>query len=250
MLIAKQACDNMRHVEISSEVASKQSVVKVHSQYATNPLNYHQLLDSIRRHFDIKSNEAMIASEVCDRVIFDESTGASSYVPGRMVVTTNWVLWQATSKKEDEAEWDMSLNIIHVESVEVNGTLLDFDIEQDLLSGEPQQRPQQEMPPEISQGKSDGANFDGPSTPPLTSDLASAACNPNAEGSGPLCRNANDKGPAKESPARRNPGLSEPALEEDCVGPSRQGETIESSQKGESIEQGEANQTVVSIQFR
>jgi hypothetical protein len=245
MLIAKQSCDRMRNLEILSEVAGKQDIVKVPTRYDTTSTPFAEranAIDEIRRHFGIKSSEEIIASEVCDRVIFDESTGASSYVPGRVLITSNWVLWQATLKKEGEGQWDLSLSILHIDSVEVNGNLIDIDIGQDLLRGEPQQ----EMPAEISRGKSTGTDFDGA----ITSPLAAAGCNPCIEGSGLLSPNSNEKGTSRESPAKRNPGLREPASEEYSSEPSRQGQAIGFSQKGEANGQGEADETVVSVQFR
>ena len=245
MLIAKQSCDRIRNLEISSEVAGKQDIVKVHSGHDTTSTPFAERVnayDEILRHFGVKWAEEIIASEVCDRVIFDESTGASSYVHGRIVITSNWVMWQAPTKKEGEGQWDLCLSILHVASVEVNGNLLDIDIGQELLLGEPQQ----EMPAEISRGKSIGTDFDGA----ITSPLVAAGCNPYIEGSGLLTRNSNEKGMSRESPTRRNPGLREPATEEYCSEPSHQGEAICLSRKGEANGQGEADETVVSVQFR
>lgn len=245
MLIAKQSCDRMRNLEILSEVAGKQDIVKVHSRYDTTSTPFAErvtAVDEILRHFGVKWWEEIIASEVCDRVIFDESTGASSFVHGRMVIISNWVLWQAPTKKEGEGQWDLDLSILHIDSVEVNGNLLDIDIGQNLLLGEPQQ----EMPAEVSRRKSIDTDFDGA----ITSPLAGAGCNPCIEGSGLLSRNSNEKGTSRESPAKRNPGLREPASEEYCSEPSRQGQAIGFSRKGEANGQGEADETVVSVQFR
>lgn len=124
LVVAKQSCDRLRNLEAAWEIASRLRFVKVkdHGQpsFQSEAVQY---VEHTKRNFGMKGSEQFILSAECDRLRFD---GEAEEFSGRLIIFTNWVVWQATGGGGECDSLNLCATRSQIAFVVRNGNSLDI----------------------------------------------------------------------------------------------------------------------------